>query len=257
MNMENRYRRHRPCRGDKSGRYVFGIMLIIVGGLLFASKAGFFIPRWIFSWPMILITVGFAIGVSQRFKGTGWIWPMAIGAFFLADDIFPEFFPREYFWPVFMVVAGLILVLGPRRWNTNKSARVASAILEGDSAPTEEEQTAANTSGADKLDESTVFGTVRKFVISKNFRGGEVSTVFGSAEINLLQADFDTPPKLELNAVFGSIRLIVPSHWQLKMENNAVLGGVEDKRPQHSIYSDKIMYLEANAVFGGIQITTV
>ena len=66
-----------------------------------------------------------------------------------------------------------------------------------------------------------------------------------------------TPPKLELNAVFGSIRLIVPSHWQLKMENNAVLGGVEDKRPQHSIYSDKIMYLEANAVFGGIQIMTV
>lgn len=248
MNMENRYRRHRPCRGDKSGRYVFGIMLIIVGGLLFASKAGLFIPRWIFSWPMILIAVGFAVGASQRFKGTGWIWPMAIGAFFLADRLFPNFFPREFFWPVFMVIAGLVLVLGPKRWNTDKTARVASAVLEGDPA------TGTMT---DRLDESTVFGTVRKFVISKNFRGGEVSTVFGSAEINLLQADFDTPPKLELNAVFGSIRLIVPSHWQLKMENNAVLGGVEDKRPQHSIYSDKIMYLEANAVFGGIQITTV
>ena len=249
MNSENRYRRPRPCRGDKNGRYVFVIMLIIVGGLLFAAKAGFLIPHWIFSWPMILIAVGFAVGVSQRFKGTGWIWPMAIGAFFLADRAFPEFFPRQYFWPVFMVVAGLVLVLGPRRfgkgWNNTMGASET------------EEQTATNTSGADKLDESTVFGTVRKFVISKTFRGGEVSTVFGSAEINLLQADFDTPPKLELNAVFGSIRLIVPSHWQLKMENNAVLGGVEDKRPQHSIYSDKIMYLEANAVFGGIQITTV
>ncbi len=249
MNSENRYRRPRPCRGDKNGRYVFGIMLIIVGGLLFAAKAGFLIPHWIFSWPMILIAVGFAVGVSQRFKGTGWIWPMAIGAFFLAERAFPNFFPREFFWPVFMVVAGLVLVLGPRRfgkgWNNTMGASET------------EEQTASNTSGADKLDESTVFGTVRKFVISKNFRGGEVSTVFGSAEINLLQADFDTPPKLELNAVFGSIRLIVPSHWQLKMENNAVLGGVEDKRPQHSIYSDKIMYLEANAVFGGIQIMTV
>lgn len=248
MNTENRYRRQRPCRGDKSGRYVFGIMLIIVGGLLFASKAGLLIPRWIFSWPMILIAVGFAVGVSQRFKGTGWIWPMAIGAFFLAERAFPNFFPREFFWPVFMVVAGLILVLGPRRWNTDKAARVAAATLEGDPVPG---------TMTDRLDESTVFGTVRKFVISKTFRGGEVSTVFGSAEINLLQADFDTPPKLELNAVFGSIRLIVPSHWQLKMENSAVLGGVEDKRPQHSIYSDKIMYLEANAVFGGIQITTV
>ena len=248
MNTENTYRRQRPCRGDKSGRYVFGIMLIIVGGLLFASKAGLLIPRWIFSWPMILIAVGFAVGVSQRFKGTGWIWPMAIGAFFLAERAFPNFFPREFFWPVFMVVAGLVLVLGPRRWNTDKAARVAAATLEGDPVPG---------TMTDRLDESTVFGTVRKFVISKTFRGGEVSTVFGSAEINLLQADFDTPPKLELNAVFGSIRLIVPSHWQLKMENNAVLGGVEDKRPQHSIYSDKIMYLEANAVFGGIQITTV
>ncbi|MCF1716661.1 DUF5668 domain-containing protein [Flavihumibacter sp. RY-1] len=248
MNTENRYRRQRPCRGDKNGRYIFGIMLIVLGGLLFASKAGLLIPRWIFSWPMILIAVGFAVGVSQRFKGTGWIWPMAIGAFFLAERAFPNFFPREFFWPVFMVVAGLILILGPRRWNTDKAARVAAATLEGDPVPG---------TMTDRLDESTVFGTVRKFVISKTFRGGEVSTVFGSAEINLLQADFDTPPKLELNAVFGSIRLIVPSHWQLKMENNAVLGGVEDKRPQHSIYSDKIMYLEANAVFGGIQITTV
>lgn len=251
MGTPDRFRERHPCRrGNKEGRYVFGIVLIIVGGLLFASKAGYLIPKWIFSWPMILIAVGFAIGVSHRFRGTGWLWPMGIGAFFLAERAFPEYFPREYFWPVFMVIAGLFLLFGPKgrgRWQQNSSY----------SNTQEPEQTATNTSGADKLDESTVFGNLRKFVISKNFRGGEVSTVFGSAEINLLQADFEHPPKLELNAVFGSIRLIVPSHWQLKMENSAVLGGVEDKRPQHSIYSDKIMYLEANAVFGGIQITTV
>ncbi|WP_290789869.1 LiaF transmembrane domain-containing protein [Flavihumibacter sp. UBA7668] len=248
----NAYRRNRgrgPCGGNKESRYIFGIMLVVVGGLLFASKAGVLIPHWIFSWPMILIAVGVAIGVSHKFKGTGWLWPIAIGGFFLADKAFPQFFPKEFFWPAFMVLAGLILIFRPRNMDANWRMGSSNTTISGT-------ETSAGT-GEERLNESSVFGNIRKILISKNFRGGEVSTVFGSAEINLLQADFDNPPKLELNAVFGSIRLIVPSHWQLKMENNAVLGGVEDKRPQHSIYSDKIMYLEANAVFGGIQITTV
>ncbi|KYP16556.1 DUF5668 domain-containing protein [Flavihumibacter sp. CACIAM 22H1] len=244
-----RYRRNRgngPCRGNKQSRYIFGILLVVIGGLLFASKAGVFIPTWIFSWPMILIAVGLAIGISHKFRGTGWLWPLAIGAFFLADKAFPQFFPREFFWPVMLVLGGLFLIFRPRHWDNNRAAAVASAILEEDPA--------ASTVN-EKLNESSVFGSIRKNILTKNFGGGEVSTVFGSAEINLSQADFDLPPKLELNAVFGSIRLIIPSHWQLKMENNSVLGSVEDQRPKHTIFSDKILYVEANAVFGGIEIS--
>lgn len=238
--------RHRRGRDKESG-YILGVILLIAGGLLFASKAGYLIPKWIFSWPMILIAVGLSIGIKHRFRGSGWLWPLAIGAFFLFDNIFPQFFPREYFWPFMLVLGGLFLIFRPRM----------AAGWDGSSGSCSTNHSAASATDQDRLDDSSIFGTIRKMVLSKNFTGGEVSTIFGSAEINLVQADFQVPPKLELNAVFGSIKLIVPSHWQLKMENNAVLGGVQDHRPQHSIYSDKVMYLEANAVFGGIEITTV
>src|SRR5690606_18723844 len=168
-----------------------------------------------------------------------------------------------------LVLAGLFLIFRPRSWrgcNDWGSENQGNYIGEtGASTPGgstgfstgEGGTTSFSNINTDRLDESQICASSRENVQAQHFQGGEVSIVFGSSEINPLRADFQTPPRLELNAVFGSIKLVVPSHWQLKMENSAVLGGVQDKRPQHSIYSDKILYLEANAVFGGIEITTV
>lgn len=271
---------------NKNSSAIFGIVLVVVGGLIIASRAGLGIPSWVLSWPMILITVGLAVGISTGFRRSGWFVPIIIGLFFLLDDILPGFFPREYFWPALLVVGGILLIFRPFR---NRGDRFAPRTENGPHAgqqysqqynqqagttetaqPGPEEatsgfgsagtttasQSAGNTgyTSLDGLNETSVFGNVRKTLVTKNFSGGEVSAVFGSAEINLVQTDFQQPPHLELNAVFGSIKLIVPSHWQVKFESNAVLGGIEDKRPRHTIYSDKVLYLEANAVFGGIQI---
>lgn len=265
MNQPAHYRRPRHNGPDNNSGYVLGVILLLAGGLLFASKSGYWVPRWIFTWPMILIVVGVVVGAKHRFRGGGWIWPLVIGLFFLMEDIFPEFFPREYFWPFMLVLAGLFLIFRPRggchNWGSHRrgaypgKAGATGPDTEGNSD--ESGYTSYSNINTDRLDESHVFASSRKVVNTQNFQGGEASVVFGSSEINLLQADFQVPPRLELNAIFGSIKLVVPSHWQLKMENSAVLGGVQDKRPQHSIYSDKILYLEANAVFGGIEITTV
>lgn len=266
--------RNRQCT-NKNSSTLFGIMLVVVGGLIIASRAGLSIPYWVLSWPMILVTVGIVVGISSGFRKSGWFVPLIIGVFFLLDDILPGFFPREYFWPAFLVVGGLVLIFRPFRnkadWFSNRPDNGTQPGQQGDSTESGQQvpgdtsggfgttgasapgYSASNT-GLDGLNETSVFGNVRRIMVSKNFTGGEVSAVFGSAEINLVQADFQHPPHLELNAVFGSIKLIVPSHWQVKFESNAVLGGIEDKRPRHTIYSDKVLYLEANAVFGGIQI---
>ncbi|MBC6490559.1 hypothetical protein ACFSQD_09550 [Flavihumibacter stibioxidans] len=278
--------RNRQCM-NKNSSSIFGIVLVVVGGLIIASRAGLGIPSWVLSWPMILITVGLVVGISTGFRRSGWFVPLLIGLFFLLDDILPGFFPREYFWPALLVVGGILLIFRPFRnrgdWFTPRTENGPQAGQQyGQQADQQYSQQAGTTetwqsgqedatggfgstgtsaaghsasyTGIDGLNETAVFGNVRKILVTKNFSGGEVSAVFGSAEINLLQTDFQQPPHLELNAVFGSIKLVVPSHWQVKFESNAVLGGIEDKRPRHTIYSDKVLYLEANAVFGGIQI---
>lgn len=112
-------------------------------------------------------------------------------------------------------------------------------------------------SSEDALEASVVFGSIKKNIISKDFKGGEVNCVFGGAVINLTQADINGKAVLEVNCVFGGAKLIVPQHWQVQAgELVTVMGGIDDKRPQQgaSANTDKILVLKGSAVFGGIEI---
>lgn len=218
---------------------------------------------------MLLIAVGIYTGVKHQFRNIGFIFPIIVGTVFLLNDFFPGFFPQHYLMPLALIAVGLLIIFKPRGprfdrpWQ-DPGHQGGSSPNDGKSygdpgfsqGPSAANATVENnfTDTADIIRETAVFGGIRKAMISKNFLGGEVSAVFGSAEINLMQAEILQSARLELNAVFGSVRLIVPAHWQVKMETNAVLGGVEDKRSKHAIYADKVLVLEGNAVFGGIQI---
>jgi predicted membrane protein len=112
-------------------------------------------------------------------------------------------------------------------------------------------------SSEDYLDVNAVFGSAQRNIISKNFKGGEVNSVFGGIEINLSQADFEEKVTLEMNQVFGGAKLIVPSHWEIRSQINAVFGGIEDKRqspPNPGSGSNKVLVLNGSCVFGGIEI---
>jgi predicted membrane protein len=251
------YRRNR-CRNSNFG-LLMGLLFCVAGALLILREIGILFPPFLLSWQMLLITIGLLIGISSKFRSPGFIFPILIGSFFLFREYMPEVFPAQYLLPAGLIAVGLILMIRPkRRFNRlnpgNAGVQDESANTADTDVDTGNEFTSRETISGERISETAVFANIRKMVIAKNFAGGEVSSVFGSAEINMLQADIEKEARLELNAVFGSIRLVVPPHWQIKMETTAVLGGVEDKRPRHAIYSDKILILEGNAVFGGIQI---
>ena len=56
---------------------------------------------------------------------------------------------------------------------------------------------------------------------------------------------------------FGGIKIIVPSNWDVKFENTAAFGNVEDKRRLQNLNADssKTLVIAGTAVFGGIEIT--
>ncbi|MCE3281991.1 MAG: hypothetical protein K0Q66_728, partial [Chitinophagaceae bacterium] len=60
--------RERWDNRDDKGRYWMGAIFLIVGGLLFARASGAAIPEWVFTWPMILITIGLFLGLRHGFK---------------------------------------------------------------------------------------------------------------------------------------------------------------------------------------------
>jgi predicted membrane protein len=91
--------------------------------------------------------------------------------------------------------------------------------------------------------------------MSKNFRGGEATSFMGGTELDFTQADIQGTVVLELTQVMGGAKLIVPSHWTIKNEVNAVLGGVDDKRHVNANADpNKVLVLKGTAFLGGLEI---
>src|SRR5690606_30621781 len=63
---------------------------------------------------------------------------------------------------------------------------------------------------ADILDAVSIFGGADQKVFSKNFKGGDVLAVFGGCDLNLSQADFQDTITIEVVAIFGGVKIIVP-----------------------------------------------
>ena len=84
--------------------------------------------------------------------------------------------------------------------------------------------------GDDYIDAVSVFGGVKKTILSKDFKGGDIVNIFGGAEMDLTQADINGRVILDITQIFGGTKIVVPSHWQVVSDIAAVFAGVDDKR---------------------------
>ena len=107
----------------------------------------------------------------------------------------------------------------------------------------------------DVLDVTAIFGGVKKNILTKNFKGGEIVCVMGGAEINLTQADFQGKVIIDSFNMFGGTKIIVPPDWDVQSQVVAIFGGVDDKRPPSAhVDHSKILYLDGTCIFGGVEI---
>ena len=242
MNDKEWYRHY--DHNHRMGRIVGGLALIAVGLLLILRKLGYNIPEWIFTWEMIVITIGIIAGARRSFKGFGWLIPIIIGGIFLIDNIFPFTPLKPFIIPAVVIAIGLFLIFKPRRKEGDLCRKYGYRDMR-----------AENVTNEDFIDTTVVFGGVDKTIISKNFKGGEIVCVFGGGEINLSQADIEGKVTLDATLIFGGAKLIIPSHWQVQPEMTAILGGIEDKRVNTANYDpNKILVLKGTTIFGGLEI---
>ncbi len=244
---------------SRRGKVLGGIFIVAVGALFLARELGMWLPEWVFTWQMLLIAIGTFIGLKHSFRTFGWIVLVLVGIAFLIKDYMPWIQFGKFFWPIAIILVGIFMIFKPRRavckgrtdWRKHYHTKEWEKKYE--SRPTSSFNSAAD----DFLEFTAVFGGIKKNVITKTFRGGEVNAIFGGAEINLMQADFTGTIELDINCVFGGTRLIIPGNWTVKSEVAAVMGSVEDKR--HMMKEviadpDKVLILRGNAVFGGLEI---
>jgi predicted membrane protein len=242
---------------QRRGKVMGGLLLISIGSLFLARELGAEIPVWVFSWEMLLIGIGITLAVKHKFQHPGWILLILIGGSFLAIDVYPEVRIKPILWPSIFILLGILLLFKPRRKKHSrmhrhwKHAHLRHRHFQDVCGVTEK-------SSKDDFIESTAFmAGVRKVVLSKNFKGGDISNVFGGTELNLSQADFEDKAALEITQVFGGTKLLVPTHWEIRSELVTIVGSVEDKRNiplQTSGEPKKTLVLTGTTVFGGIEI---
>lgn len=244
METQNPYNRGLQPEQSKSksnfnGRTLAGLVVVIVGSTLLVRQLGVPMPHWIISWPMLLIAIGLYTGFKHNFKNMGWLILVSIGGVFLVSDIFDDFSIQRFFWPALIIGIGLYMILKPKK--------------KGDDFWMGEINSNENF-----LDATAIFGGVKKNIITKDFKGGEVTSIFGGSEIILSQADINGRAVLDVTAIFGGSKIVVPANWQINTEDvTAILGGVDDKRvimANSSPDPNKVLVIKGLAMFGGIEI---
>jgi predicted membrane protein len=222
----------------RSGRVFGGSVLVIIGAVLLARQYGIELPEWLFSWGTLLVALGLFIGAKHSFRGFGWFIPIIIGGVILIENFVPELSIRHYIWPLLIICFGLFMIFRPRHHHRRDWGWEPGVSSE------------------DSIDATSIFGSTKKSIISKDFKGGDITTVFGGTDLNLTQADINGTVMIDVTQVFGGTKLIVPAHWSIKSDVVCIFGGIEDKRPQSKDITDppKILKLDGTCIFGGIEI---
>lgn len=224
-----------------NNRVIIGVVLVLAGLFLVIRNTGFFpdfIDHVVFSWPMLLITIGviMTLGASEKTAG---VIVMAVGGFFMIPLLFRETFHMyNMFWPSIFIIIGVIFIVTKRKgWNA-----ITSKGMLGD----------------DYIDYVNVFSGGERQIVSENFKGGKVSAVFGGIELDLTKAKL-APGRndLEIACVFGGATIIVPDNWFVTIEVTPVLGGFSDSRklsPGRTVESASQLVIKGAVVFGGGEV---
>ena len=244
-------------------RVFSGLLFLAIGCTFLLQRMGFPFPYWLFTWPMILIVIGLFDGIKNNFRGPVWALLLLVGGIFLFDIIEPAYSLKRFTWPLIIIALGLIVIFRPKRTRNRYYAPMQDDQLPYEPAPEKSayiepvQHSGPGNSGSEEyLDAVAIFGGTRRVVVSKNFKGGDLVSLFGGHEIDLRQADIHGKVILEVTQIFGGTKLILPSGWHIKSEMVALMGGIEDKRqmPSVIINPEKILVLKGTTIFGGIDI---
>ena len=246
----------------KLSSIICGLLFLAAGVLLFAFNTGLLLPEYkrvVFSLPMLLAAIGFVIIFSRHSWFLGVIL-ILIGGFFLLPklDIEGLGFITQNGWAIGLIILGILVICNAiwrRRfnhchksweWTEKKSYHGHRSSCCG-----------SYENGAGYIDRNCVFGGSKEKLNIKNFRGGDINSVFGGIELDLSEAQLaEGVHHLELNSVFGGIVLYVPVEWNIEVQQTQFFGNFVDNRPKPNFEVDekRLLIIEANSVFGGGEI---
>lgn len=226
-------------------RLLIGLLLLISGIVLLLKYYNLVpmpMPSYLFSWKTILILLGLVFIISEKNKTTGIIL-LVIGAAFLSTDIWSISLKEviRLAIPLILIVIGLSVLMRRKSYSSGDGTQEQSGTA------------------ADYVNDVSIFGGGEKKVRTQNFRGGQLTAIFGGSDIDLQDSRLaEGVNGMDILCIFGGATLKVPEDWEVKNEVTAIFGGVSDNRPrsknENPDQPQKVLYLKGLVIFGGAEV---
>lgn len=227
-------------------KLIVAILLIAAGALLMLDTfdiSSIPLRYYILSWKSIIIAIGVII-IATRDKAISGYILIGLGVIaWLPSFVNYNISLGQIFWPALLIGVGILII--SRRGRHGNHRRVTAKGSQ------------ANIDGY--IDDVSIFGGGTKIIQSQDFKGGDITAIFGGSEISFKKAIISEEGcTIDAFVMFGGTKLIVPDNWVIKSDIVSIFGGLNDKRAIHPDENHTeptaVLYLKGSVLFGGIEI---
>ena len=239
----------------KSTKIIWGVALIIVGVIIALDRLNVISFDVIFDgWWTLFIIVPCSIGLFQRQNVTGNLIGVIVGVSLLAvhREWLDWDFVGEMIFPLVLVAVGVGVIFNKKEKETLDELEKEERLIEN--PVINEEVGFSNTTETKKLNVFFAFSGGKSVVNGDKVTGGDVTAIFGGSDCDLTNAVFQGVTKLNVNAIFGGVKLILPENVNVKINPTSIFGGTTNNRNSANNENAPTVYVNAFSMFGGIKI---
>jgi predicted membrane protein len=214
---------------------------------------------------------------------------IAMGFLFLLDNL--GWIDVNYdiqFWPVILIVAGLLKVTQSNHgrgsivggimllagtvlmlkgmgviyvsWRVLAPCLIIAAglfvVFRGVTGPRSKALLGPDGSVVDSeplLNAVAILGGFKRRLTTQDFRGGEITAVMGGCELDLRDASINGDAVLNVFAMWGGITIKVPADWTVELDGIPILGGFEEKTTPAK-NTGKRLIVRGYTIMGGLEV---
>jgi len=241
-------------------RVILGTILIAIGILYLLKSFYFPIDIEIFSFPFILIVIGIIIMLNSGNK--------LFGAILFVFGCLLYFGDHITIWPFFFILWGIYIIFKHRTRrsrffdhshhdsNPDEKNDIHDDIK--DFVHSQKNRFYDSSIKRDYIDDIAVFGGGHKVIHSDNFKGGNITAIFGGSEIDLTQCKLAPGENIiDVVIIFGGTTIVVPNNWDVILNVTPLFGGFSNKKSRYvssGTESAGTLIIKGVVLFGGGEI---
>lgn len=218
---------------------IIGLLLVIIGVIIGLNafeitNIEIFFDGW---WTLFIIIPCF-IGVFESDDKTGNLIGLLIGLLLLlcCQDLFSFDLLWKLLLPIIFIVIGLSIL-----FKNSFNKKISKEI---------------NKLNKNEKDSTcyAVFSGQKISLDKKEYKGSNLSAIFGGLEYDLRQAIIKDDIVINCSCVFGGIDILVPDDVKVVISSTSIFGGAENKTSNSDKEKKPIIYINATCIFGGLEV---